>query len=264
MASSVEQQKKLKLYSYFRSSCSHRVRIALKLKEFTKLNPIGYVPVLVDEDIVVSDSFAILLVSGLGIYPLHLIIWKRNILNIRCCLVIFREEQSTNRSKMKSIDFFNHEARSKEHKNLLNSIQQKTDVLVLLAANIVSSSIQPFQNLGVMDSTISAFLSLLPFNMQKYIAEKVNSDEQYVWARNHIGKGFEALEKLLHDYAGKYATGDEVYLADCFIAPQLYWAIKMFSLDMTPYPLLSRLNEAYNQLPAFVDSAPENQPDTPV
>ncbi|KAG5525655.1 hypothetical protein RHGRI_032080 [Rhododendron griersonianum] len=29
--------------------------------EFTKLNPIGYVPVLVDEDFVVSDSFAILL-----------------------------------------------------------------------------------------------------------------------------------------------------------------------------------------------------------
>ncbi|KAG5525649.1 hypothetical protein RHGRI_032080 [Rhododendron griersonianum] len=99
--------------------------------------------------------------------------------------------------------------------------------------------------------------------MQKYIAEKVNPDEQYVWARNHIRKGLEALEKLLHDYAGKYATGDEVYLADCFIAPQLYGAIKRFSLDMTPYPLLSRLNEAYNQLPAFVDSAPENQPDTP-
>lgn len=31
--------------------------------EFRKLNPIGYVPVLVDGDIVVSDSFAILLVS---------------------------------------------------------------------------------------------------------------------------------------------------------------------------------------------------------
>lgn len=33
------------------------------LAEFTKLNPIGYVPVLVDGDIAVSDSFAILLVS---------------------------------------------------------------------------------------------------------------------------------------------------------------------------------------------------------
>ncbi|KAE9446180.1 hypothetical protein C3L33_21921, partial [Rhododendron williamsianum] len=182
MASSVEQQKKLKLYSYFRSSCSHRVRIALKLKgleyeykavnllkgehfspEFTKLNPIGYVPVLVDEDIVVSDSFAILM---------------------------YLEEKYP------------------QHPLLPRDLQRRA------------------------------------INYQKYIAEKVNPDEQNVWARNHIGKGLAALEKLLHDYAGKYATGDEVYL--------------------TPYPLLSRLNEAYNQLPAFVDSAPENQPDTPV
>ncbi|KAE9446181.1 hypothetical protein C3L33_21922, partial [Rhododendron williamsianum] len=144
---------------------------------FTKLNPIGYVPVLVDEDFVVSDSFAILLVSGLGIYPLHL-------------MSAYLEEKYP------------------QHLLLPRDLQRRA------------------------------------INYQKYIAEKVNSDEQYVWARNHIGKGFEALEKLLHDYAGKYATGDEVYL--------------------TPYPLLSRLNEAYNQLPAFVDSAPENQPDTPV
>ncbi|XP_028098293.1 glutathione S-transferase zeta class-like [Camellia sinensis] len=76
----VEPKTKLQLYSYFRSSCSQRVRIALNLKgldyeykavnllkgeqlspEFLKLNPVGYVPVLVDEDIVLSDSFAILM-----------------------------------------------------------------------------------------------------------------------------------------------------------------------------------------------------------
>ncbi|KAF7127839.1 hypothetical protein RHSIM_Rhsim11G0112900 [Rhododendron simsii] len=201
-AGSVEEQNKLKLYSYFLSSCSYRVRIGLKLKgleyeykavnllkgehfssEFTKLNPIGYVPVLVDEDIVVSDSFAILL---------------------------YLEEKYP------------------QHPLLPRDLQRRA------------------------------------INYQKSIAEKFNPDEQYVWARNHIGKGLEALEKLLHDYAGKYAIGDEVYLADCFIAPQLYAAIKWFSLDMTPYRLLSRLHEAYNQLPAFVDSAPENQPDTPV
>ncbi|PON38503.1 S-crystallin [Parasponia andersonii] len=75
-----EHQPKLKLYSYWRSSCSWRVRIALNFKglkyeyipvnimkgeqhnpEFLKLNPIGYVPVLVDGDLVLSDSLAILL-----------------------------------------------------------------------------------------------------------------------------------------------------------------------------------------------------------
>jgi maleylacetoacetate isomerase len=219
MASSGQEQKKLKLYSYFRSSCSYRVRIALKLKgleyeykavnlvkgeqftpEFTKLNPIGYVPVLVDEDIVLSDSFAI---------------------------VMYLEEKYP------------------QHPLLPRDLLRRA--INYQAANIVSSSIQPLQNLSVL----------------KCIAEKVNPDEQYVWARDHIGKGFAALEKLLHDYAGKYATGDEVCLADCFIAPQLHAAIKRFKLDMTPYPLLFRLNEAYNELPAFIDSAPENQPDTP-
>lgn len=73
---------KLVLYSYWQSSCAWRVRFALNLKglayeyrsvnlrkgeqfspEFKKLNPLCFVPVLVDGDIVVSDSFAILLVG---------------------------------------------------------------------------------------------------------------------------------------------------------------------------------------------------------
>jgi len=71
---------RLKLYSNWRSSCAWRVRIALNLKglpyeykavniqqgeqfseEFTKLNPLQFVPTLVDGDIIISDSFAILL-----------------------------------------------------------------------------------------------------------------------------------------------------------------------------------------------------------
>ncbi|XP_042013977.1 glutathione S-transferase 2-like isoform X1 [Salvia splendens] len=71
---------KLVLYSYWQSSCSWRVRFALNLKglsyehravnldkgdhftpEFEKLNPLHYVPVLVDGDVVVSDSYAIIL-----------------------------------------------------------------------------------------------------------------------------------------------------------------------------------------------------------
>ncbi|KAM0046713.1 putative glutathione transferase [Helianthus debilis subsp. tardiflorus] len=74
---------KLQLYSFFMSSCSFRVRIALNFKgldyeykainlfkneqshpEYLKINPIGYVPALVDGDIVLADSFAIILVSN--------------------------------------------------------------------------------------------------------------------------------------------------------------------------------------------------------
>ncbi|MED6160578.1 hypothetical protein PIB30_052692 [Stylosanthes scabra] len=72
--------RKVVLYSYWLSSCSWRIRFALCHKgiayeykavdlvkgeqfspEFEKLNPLHCVPVLVDDNVVVSDSFAIFL-----------------------------------------------------------------------------------------------------------------------------------------------------------------------------------------------------------
>ncbi|XP_022897436.1 glutathione S-transferase zeta class-like [Olea europaea var. sylvestris] len=72
-----------------------------------------------------------------------------------------------------------------------------------------------------------------------------------------------ALEKLLENYAGKYATGNEVFLADLFLAPQIDGAVRRFNVDMSEYPILSRINEAYKELPAFQDAMPGKQPDTP-
>ncbi|KAM4126251.1 hypothetical protein ACB094_01G373700 [Castanea mollissima] len=103
-------------------------------------------------------------------------------------------------------------------------------------------------------------------NYQKCIDEKISSDPdvKLAWAQHYIKKGFVALERLLKDYAGRFATGDEVYLADLFLAPQIHAAIKRFNVDMTQFPLLSRLNEAYKEIPAFQDAMPEKQPDTPL
>lgn len=214
-----EDSKKLKLYSYWRSSCSCRVRIALKLKgldyeyiainllkgaqkspEFLKLNPIGYVPVLVDGDFVVADSFAILL---------------------------YLEEKYP------------------QHPLLPKDLQKRA--LNYQAANLVSASIQPLQNLPVLG----------------YINEKLGPDEKIPWAQTHIRKGFAALEKLLENSAGRYATGNEVFLADLFLAPQIDAAVKRFNVDMNEFPVLMRINETYKELPAFQDAMPGKQPDTP-
>ncbi|KAF3622178.1 Glutathione S-transferase Z1 [Capsicum annuum] len=197
VAGSGEESKKMKLYSYWRSSCAFRVRIALNLKgleyeykavdllkgeqtdpEYLKLNPLGYVPTLVDGDAVIADSFAIIMYLEEK-YPLQALLPQD--------------------CQKRAINY--------------------------QAANIVSANIQPLQNLVILRSA------------------------------------FAALEKLLKDYAGKYATGDEVYMADLFLAPQIYAAINRFEVDMNQFPTLLRVYKAYQELPAFQDAMPEKQPD---
>ncbi|KAF7842843.1 glutathione S-transferase zeta class isoform X1 [Senna tora] len=188
MASGTDNNKMI-LYSCWRSSCSHRVRIALNLKEFLKLNPVGYVPVLVDGDFVVFDSFAI---------------------------IMYLEDKFP------------------QHTLLPCDIQKRT--INFQVANIVASSIQPSQNLAIMklkkkwfrkqgfyqvDSGENIYGDIPPeidrlfpkFDPQKSIEEKVSSDQKLSRINSVIRKGFTAIEKLLKNFTGRYATGDEVHLA---------------------------------------------------
>ncbi|CAA6668273.1 unnamed protein product [Spirodela intermedia] len=225
------------LYSYWRSSCSHRVRIALNSRvllcpslrleyeykavnlvkgeqfspDFEKLNPSKFVPVLVDEGAVIADSFAI---------------------------ILYLEEKYP------------------QHPLLPRDLLKKT--INYQVANIVFSGIQPFRIL----------IRLMVFiHPQNYIEELSNADKRLEWARHHVETGFEALEKLLERHAGKYATGDEIFLADVFLAPQLYagaFDCSIFSGNSQGrYPILARLMSAYDEIPAFQAARPEVQPDCP-
>ncbi|XP_057503456.1 glutathione S-transferase zeta class-like [Actinidia eriantha] len=135
--------------------------------------------------------------------------------------------------------------------NVLGSFMK--DIIVsnlnnTVAANIVSSSVQPLQNIAVQSVMGIVFLVSI---YRSILRKKLILTRNLLGLSTILGKGFAALEKLLKDYAKKYATGDEVHLADLFLAPQIHAEIK-------------RLNEAYNEPPAFLDAMPEQQSDTPV
>ena len=111
------------------------------------------------------------------------------------------------------------------------------------AAEIVNSGIQPFQNTSV----------------QKRVKHELHGDEK-AWARHFIAHGLGALEALLKETAGRYSVGDSVTLADCFLVPQLFHA-RRYEVDVTPFPTLTRVEEACNALSAFQAAHADRQPD---
>ncbi|XP_039509339.1 maleylacetoacetate isomerase isoform X1 [Pimephales promelas] len=112
---------------------------------------------------------------------------------------------------------------------------------VRIICDIIASGIQPLQNLYVI---------------QKIGAEKVP------WAQHFINRGFEALEPILKQTAGKYCVGDEISMADICLVPQVYNA-ERFKVDMSQFPTIIRLNQTLIEIDAFKVSHPSHQPDMP-
>lgn len=169
------------LYSYFRSSASYRVRIALNLKNiayeyravhllkdggeqhsaaYTQINPSHQVPTLIHNGKALGQSVAIIDYLE-AIHPTPALFPK---------------------------DPF---ARG----------------LVLQACEIVNSGAQPLHNLRVLQELEKRFSA----------SEAVKAEWSALW----IGNGLEALENFLKPYAGAYCFGETVTAADCFLIPHL-------------------------------------------
>jgi maleylpyruvate isomerase len=112
-------------------------------------------------------------------------------------------------------------------------------------AEIVNAGIQPLQNTGV----------------QRFVREELKGDEK-AWTKYWVARGLFALEAAVAESAGRFAVGDNVTIADACIVPQLYFA-RRFSIDLGPYPTLTRIDAACAELPAFQRAHATAQPDAP-
>ncbi len=212
----------MKLYSYWRSSASYRVRIALNLKAldyevipidplrdggeqfqqaYQLKNPQGIIPTLEDGDVIIGQSLAIIDYLD-GQHPAPPLYPKDR-----------RERAFT------------------QH-----------------LALAVACDIHPLNNLRVLKYIKNDF--------------NLDDDMKDAWYAHWITSGFTALEKLLakRNWSGPYCMDDQITIADLCLIPQIYNA-RRFHVPLDNFPTLIKIEHACMALDAFQDAAPERQID---
>jgi len=115
-------------------------------------------------------------------------------------------------------------------------------------AYMVACEIHPVNNLRVL----------------AYIDREFGAGEegQKAWFRHWVNTTFGPLETMLASSpeTGRFCHGGTPTLADLCLYAQV-WNNRRFEVDMTPYPTISRIFAALDEIPAFRDAAPPNQPD---
>jgi maleylacetoacetate isomerase len=212
------------LYSYFRSSATYRVRIALNLKglvhatvpihllenggaqhspAYIGINPSQLVPTLVDGELNLGQSMAIM--------------------------------------------------------EYLDETQPTTPLLptdavgrarVRALAQLVACEIHPLNNLRVLQYLETEL--------------KLDKAAQTSWYQHWVETGFTAMEQMLSrsEDTGDFCHGNTPGMADCCLVPQLYNA-RRYKVALQTFPTLLRIEANCLQLDAFVQAAPENQADAP-
>lgn len=212
----------MKLHTYYRSSASYRVRIALNLKglqaeevyvhlsknggeqfgaAFDALNPQHLLPVLEDEGMVLPQSLAI-------------------------------------------IEYLDE---TRPAAPLLPS-DPRGRARVRALSQAIACDIHPLNNLRVL-KYLGEQLGVAP-------------EQKDAWYRHWVALGLAALERQLaaSPDTGLFCHGDAPTMADCCLVPQLYNA-RRFECELDAFPTIAAIGERCEAMTAFRDARPEAQPD---
>jgi len=212
----------MKLYSFFRSGTSHRLRIALALKGLT------YEYEAVDLRSEQHLSAAYKAIHPQGLVPALQTDGDDGLLIQSPAIIEWLEE------------------RHPQPPLLPSDPADRARVRALAA--IVGCDVHPVNNRRILEALRHDFGAG---------EAAVNR-----WCATWITAGFDAIEALLAADTGRgaFCFGDAPTLADVYLVPQIESA-RRFGVDLGRWPLISAVDAACNRLAAFRDAAPAAQPD---
>jgi maleylpyruvate isomerase len=212
------------LHNYYRSSTSYRVRIALEMK--------GLAYRYVAHHLRHGDHRepAYLAVNPQGLVPA--LVWKDGTLLLQSLAIMEFLDEAVPEPPLLPTDPLGR-------------------ARVRMLAQMIACDIHPVNNLRILTSLRALYGA---------------GDEDIAnWFRHWVNETFEPLEKILASSAGTgtFCHGENPGMADICLVAQVANNAR-FNVDMTPYPVISRIDAACVQLPAFIRAAPANQPDAEV